>query len=174
MCDLELNLLFSLGRHLVKVSENKAIDNCACLRVQLKTRAGQRCAHPRSQFAHSYAIDVFFFDFSVPVVQRTEQGFPKGKTPLLHKSADVVSCAQIAAIEPVELLLGSSRVISNLHIFTHPGDTKGDTKTNVATTSFLRAFRFGTCYYQSSRIPHGQSIDQTCQRNIRSAGRKSG
>jgi len=45
----------------------------------------------------------------------------------LHKSADVISCAQIAAIEPVELLLGSSRVITNLHIFTHPGDTKFST-----------------------------------------------
>src|SRR6266446_8662270 len=135
MCDLELNLLFSLGRHLVKVSENKAIDNCACLRVQLKTRACQQCAHPRSQFAHPYAIDVFFFDFSVPVVQRIEQGFPKGKTPLLHRFADVISCAQIAVIEPVELLLGSSRVITNLHIFTHPGDTKGDTKLSAVCVS---------------------------------------
>jgi hypothetical protein len=52
----------------------------------------------------------------------------------LHKSADVVSCAQIAAIEPVELLLGSSRVITSLHIFTCPGDTKGDT--NFSTVSF--------------------------------------
>ena len=65
---------------------------------------------------------------TVPVVQRIEQGFPKDKTTLLPKSADVISCAQIAAIEPVELLLGSSRVITNLHIFTHPGDTTGDTK----------------------------------------------
>jgi hypothetical protein len=105
-----------------------------CLRVQFKTRACQQCAHPRSQFAHPYAIDVFFFDFSVPVVQRIEQGFPKGKRPLLHKSADVVSCAQIAAIEPVELLVRSSRVITNLHIFTCPGDTKGDT--NFSTVSF--------------------------------------
>jgi hypothetical protein len=35
----------------------------ACLTVQLKTRACQVCAYPRSQFAHSCAIDVFFFDF---------------------------------------------------------------------------------------------------------------
>jgi len=105
------------------------------LRVQLKTCAYQVCAYPRSQFAHPYAIDVFFFDFSVPVVQRIEQGFPKGKRPLLHKSADVISCAQIAAIEPVELLLGSSRVIRNVHIFTHPGDTTGDTKLSTVFVS---------------------------------------
>jgi hypothetical protein len=72
---------------------------------------------------------------TVPVVQRIEQGFPKGKTALLHKSADVITCAQIAVIEPVELLLGSSRVITNLHIFTHPGDTKGDTKLSTVFVS---------------------------------------
>src|SRR5439155_21667861 len=72
---------------------------------------------------------------SVPVVQRIERRFPKGKRALLHKSADVVSCAQIAAIEPVEFLLGFSRVITNLHIFTHPGDTKGDTKLSAVCVS---------------------------------------
>src|SRR6266436_376898 len=77
------------------------------------------------QLAQLHSIRLFFLDFSVPVVQRIEQGFPKGKTALLHKSADVVSCAQIAAIEPVELLLRSSRVLSNLQGFTHPGDTMG-------------------------------------------------
>jgi len=87
-----------------------------------------RKANRGEQLAQLPSIRLFFLDFSVPVVQRIEQGFPKGKTPLLHKSADVVSCAQIAAIEPVELLLRSSRVITNLHIFTHPGDTMGDTK----------------------------------------------
>jgi hypothetical protein len=46
----------------------------------------------------------------------------------LQQFADVVSSAQTAPFKGVELLLRSSRVISTLHIFTHPGDTKGDTK----------------------------------------------
>jgi hypothetical protein len=75
-----------------------------------------------------------FSIFSVPVVQRTEQGFPKGKTPLLQRSSAVITSAQTAVFKPIELLLLSSRVIRNLHIFTHPGDTKGDT--NFSTISF--------------------------------------
>jgi hypothetical protein len=39
------------------------------------------------QLAQLDSIRLFFLVFSVPVVQRTEQGFPKGKTPLLHRSA---------------------------------------------------------------------------------------
>jgi hypothetical protein len=97
-----------------------------------------RKANRGEQLAQLRCIRLFFLVFSVPVVQRTEQGFPKGKTPLLHCSADVISCAQIAAIEPVELLLGSSRVITNLHIFTHPGDTKGDTKLSPVFVSTQR------------------------------------
>src|SRR5262249_35363509 len=33
---------------------------------------------------------------AVPVVQRIEQGFPKGKTEFLPNSASVIRCAQIA------------------------------------------------------------------------------
>jgi hypothetical protein len=54
----------------------------------------------------------------VPVVQRIERRFPKGKTPLLHEFAHAISSAQIAAKQCVEELSHSPRVISNLPIFT--------------------------------------------------------
>jgi len=94
----------------------------------VENKAGRfRKANRGEQLAQLPSIRLFFLDFSVPVVQRIEQGFPKGKTPLLHQSADVISSAQIAVFKPVELLLGSSRVIRNVHIFTHPGDTNFST-----------------------------------------------
>jgi hypothetical protein len=46
----------------------------------------------------------------------------------LHDLADVISSAQTAPFKGVQLLLRSSRVISNLPIFILPGDTTGDTK----------------------------------------------
>ena len=63
----------------------------------------------------------------VPVVQRTEQGFPKVKTAFLRESSEVVHSAQIARFNRVEYVLRSSPVIRDLPIFTPPGDTKGDT-----------------------------------------------
>jgi len=38
----------------------------------------------------------------VPVVQRTEQGFPKAKTPFLQQFANVISRAQTALCKSVE------------------------------------------------------------------------
>src|SRR5437588_9715380 len=85
-CAISSSISFcNFGGHVVKLSENKANQQLwFCLTVQLKTHACQVCAHPRSQFAHSYAIVVFFFDFSVPVVQRTEQGFPNPNGSRVH------------------------------------------------------------------------------------------
>jgi hypothetical protein len=37
-----------------------------------------------------------------PVVQRIERRFPKGKTPLLHQFAQVISNAQTAVLKGVE------------------------------------------------------------------------
>src|SRR6266704_6316398 len=37
---------------------------------------------------------VYSFQIIVPVVQRIEQGFPKGKTPLLQRSSAVITSAQ--------------------------------------------------------------------------------
>jgi hypothetical protein len=86
----------------VKLRENKAIDNSASDRPsRTKLAVPGRCTQDQ-QFAQSYAIDVFFFDFSVPVVQRIEQGFPKGKMAFLHQSADVISSAQMAVFESLE------------------------------------------------------------------------
>jgi hypothetical protein len=45
----------------------------------------------------------------------------------LQAFADVVWSEQIAAFKRLASLLRSSRVISNSHIFTQPGDTTGDT-----------------------------------------------
>ena len=67
----------------------------------------------------------------VPVVQRIEHGFPKGKTAFLHEFARVIRRVQIAVIKRVEQLLRSLRVIRNLHVFTHPGNTTGDTKNSM-------------------------------------------
>jgi hypothetical protein len=39
---------------------------------------------------------VYSFQIIVPVVQRIEQGFPKGKMAFLQEFADVIGCAQIA------------------------------------------------------------------------------
>jgi len=54
------------------------------------------------QLAQLHSIRLFFLDFSVPVVQRIEQGFPKGKMPFLHQFAYVVSSVQTTLIKPVE------------------------------------------------------------------------
>jgi hypothetical protein len=68
---------------------------------------------------------------SVPVVQRIEQGFPKAKTAFLLEFADVVSSEQVTAFKRVEQLLRSSRVITNRHVSTCPGDTTGDTRQKI-------------------------------------------
>jgi len=91
---------------------------------------GSANAHGLAGAACSSSLNPFisFFDFPVPVVQRIEQGFPKGKTAFLQEFADVISSAQTVVSEYLEQLLPSSRVISSLPIFRQPGDTKGDTK----------------------------------------------
>jgi len=63
----------------------------------------------------------------VPVVQRTEQGFPKVKTVFLLESSDVLTSVQNVVFKRLESLLQSSHVISNVPIFTPTGDTTGDT-----------------------------------------------
>ncbi len=44
---------------------------------------------------------VYSFQIIVPVVQRTEQGFPNAKTPLLHKFAQVIRSTQSVTIKRV-------------------------------------------------------------------------
>ena len=45
---------------------------------------------------------VYSFQIIVPVVQRIERGFPKGKTAFLLEFADVVSTEQMTALKRVE------------------------------------------------------------------------
>jgi hypothetical protein len=45
---------------------------------------------------------VYSFQIIVPVVQRIERGFPKGKTAFLLEFADVVSSEQMTALKRVE------------------------------------------------------------------------
>jgi hypothetical protein len=68
--------------------------------------------------------NVYSLQIIVSVVQRIEQGFPKGKTAFLLHFADVISSEQMTAFRRVEYLLRSSHVIRDLPIFTHSGDTK--------------------------------------------------
>jgi hypothetical protein len=83
--DFELNFFFNLSRHLVKLRENKAIDNCASGRPSRAKLAVWGMVVGRiEQLAQVHSISVFFLDLSVPVVQRTEQGFPKTKVAFYH------------------------------------------------------------------------------------------
>ena len=68
---------------------------------------------------------------AVPVVQRIEQRFPNANTAFLLELAPVVISAQIAISKGVEQFLWSSRVITNLPLFTPPGDTTGDTTNRI-------------------------------------------
>jgi hypothetical protein len=87
----------------VKLRENKAIHNSASGRPSRTKLAVWGMVVGRiEQLAQVHSIRVFFLDLSVPVVQRTEQGFPKGKTAFFQEFADVISSAQIATSKRVE------------------------------------------------------------------------
>jgi hypothetical protein len=51
---------------------------------------------------HVSIQSVYSFQIIVPVVQRIEQGFPKGKTAFLLEFADLVSSEQMTALKRVE------------------------------------------------------------------------
>jgi hypothetical protein len=51
---------------------------------------------------NALARTVYSFQIIVPVVQRIEQGFHKGKTAFLLEFADVVSSEQMTALKRVE------------------------------------------------------------------------
>jgi hypothetical protein len=83
MRDFEFNFLFNRSRHPVKLPKNRAIHNPLATDGRDQSRRFRK-ANRGEQLAQLPSIRLSFLDFSVPVVQRTEQGFPKGKTPLLH------------------------------------------------------------------------------------------
>jgi hypothetical protein len=87
----------------VKLRENKAIHNFAPGRPsRSKLAVHGMVANRGDQLAQLHSIRLLFLDFSVPVVQRTEQGFPKGKTAFLQELADLISSTQTAVFKPVE------------------------------------------------------------------------
>jgi len=55
-------------------------------------------------------------NIAVPVVQRTERGFPNAKTRFLLESPNDIRSIQLAVFEVVDQLLRYSRVITNLLI----------------------------------------------------------
>ena len=97
MRDLDLNFLFNLGRHSVKLRENKAIDNSPSADGPDQSKLSSSrpllaIGNRKSKIAN----------IVVPVVQRIERRFPKAKTAFLQEFADVVRSAQTAVSEYLE------------------------------------------------------------------------
>jgi len=69
-------------------------------RVERKAPRKNRCAS-QGCLAHLHSIRLFF-PVIVPVVQRTEQGFPKAKTAFLLDFASVISSEQMTGFKRVE------------------------------------------------------------------------
>ena len=70
--------------------------------VESKARRRENRRGPQPHLAHLNSIRLLFRLVSVPVVQRIEQGFSKGKTAFLLEFADVVSTEQMTALKRVE------------------------------------------------------------------------
>jgi hypothetical protein len=56
-------------------------------RVEREAGPSRNRPAPQRYLAHLHSIRLFFPSHIVPVVQRIEQGFPKGKTAFLLESA---------------------------------------------------------------------------------------
>ena len=75
--------------------QNNALDSSHCSRLS-RTKLAVAKSSPTANSALPISIQsVYFFEIIVPVVQRTEQGFPKGKTVFLLEFADVSSCEHL-------------------------------------------------------------------------------
>jgi hypothetical protein len=82
--------------------EDNAIHNSASGRMS-RTKPGFAKSPPTANSTLPTSIQsVYSFPIIVPVVQRTEQGFPNGKTAFLQQSAHVIISAQIAPFKSVE------------------------------------------------------------------------
>jgi len=107
--------------------------------------------HPSDPSSLDFFLPPSYFSIHcVPVVQRIERRFSKAKTTLLQEFADVISRAQTAAFKRLELLSRSSRVISNAPIFTHPGDTTGDTNFFFSTPMNRNNLQLAQCFFSGS------------------------
>jgi len=69
--------------------------------VESKARPGEIAAHCNGILPISVQ-SVYSFQIIVPVVQRIERRFPKGKMAFLQQSAYVISCAQTAVFKCLE------------------------------------------------------------------------
>jgi hypothetical protein len=69
--------------------------------VESKAPRKNRCA-PQRRLAHLHSIRLFFSSHIVPVVQRIEQGFLKGKTAFLQESPNDIKSIQLAVFEVVD------------------------------------------------------------------------
>jgi hypothetical protein len=72
---------------------NDTLKQAAESRQQSPPKKSVRIAPPLLPIAIQA---VYSLQIIVPVVQRIEQGFPKGKMAFLQEFADVIGCAQIA------------------------------------------------------------------------------
>ena len=101
MGNLELNFLFNLSSHMDShgnTPRKNTLKQAAESREESPRK--NRCASQRC-LAHLHSSRLFF-QIIVPVVQRIEQGFPKGKTSVLQELANVISNMQTAVCKPVE------------------------------------------------------------------------
>ena len=97
MRDLDLNFLFNLGRHSVKLRENKAIHNSPSADGLDQSKLSSSrpllaIGNRKSKIAN----------IVVPVVQRIERRFPKGKTAFLQESPNDIRSIQLAVFEVVD------------------------------------------------------------------------
>jgi hypothetical protein len=69
--------------------------------VESKARPREIAAHCNGNLPISIQF-VYSFQIIVPVVQRTEQGFPKAKPPFYQPLANVLSNAQTAVSKRLE------------------------------------------------------------------------
>ena len=125
MRDFQLNFFFYLRRHMTRRNGEPPKS------LRLNYRESRAKAHSKIA-AHRnsilpISIQSVYSSQIVPVVQRIEQGFPKGKRAFLQESPNDVRSTQLPIFEVVDQLLHSSRVVSSLPIFTYSGDTTGDT-----------------------------------------------
>jgi len=101
MRDFQLNFLFNLGSHMDSHG-NTPRKNTLKQAPESREESPRknRCASQRC-LAHLHSSRLFF-QIIVPVVQRTEQGFPKAKTAFLLDFASVISNEQMTGFKRVE------------------------------------------------------------------------
>jgi len=97
------NVLTAKKAEAVKLPKNKAIHNSASGRASRAKPALDKSLAIGVSNLRIFIRSVYSIaTYSVPVVQRTERGFPKGKTAFLLEFADVISSEQMTAFKRLE------------------------------------------------------------------------